>query len=58
MPSLIDRFLGCMLGHAVGDAVAAPYESMDAQTIYYSFGSTHDLVEEPLQAELCYTDDT
>jgi poly(ADP-ribose) glycohydrolase ARH3 len=58
MSSLLDRFLGCLLGHAVGDAVAAPYEGLDAQTIYYNFGSTRALVDEPLQAELCYTDDT
>ena len=56
--SLPDRFLGCLLGHAVGDAVAAPYEGLDAQTIYYNFGSTRALVDEPLQVELCYTDDT
>ncbi len=57
-PSLLDRFLGCLLGHAVGDAVAAPYKALDAQTIYYNFGSTRALVDEPLQPELCYTDDT
>jgi poly(ADP-ribose) glycohydrolase ARH3 len=58
MTTLPERFLGCMLGHAIGDAVAAPYEGMDAQTIYYSYGSTAALVEHPPQPELCYTDDT
>jgi len=39
-------------------AVAAPFEGLDAQTIHYNFGSTCALVDEPLQEELSYTDDT
>ena len=34
-PSLLDRFRGCILGQAVGDALGAPFETMPADAIYY-----------------------
>lgn len=57
-PSPLDRFLGCLLGHAVGDAVGSPFEGMDAASIYYGFGSTRRLVDNPPDVKFCYTDDT
>ena len=53
-----DRFAGCMLGLAVGDAVAAPFEGIDAYAIHRDFGGAAGIVREPPQPELCYTDDT
>src|SRR5436305_13481199 len=57
-PSTLDRFIGCLLGHAVGDAVGAPFDGMDAASIYYGFRSTRRLVDNPPDVEFCYTDDT
>ena len=57
-PSKLDRFVGCLLGHALGDAIGAPFEGLDATTIYYQFGSTRTLLQDPPFPELCYTDDT
>ena len=53
-----DRFLGCLLGQAVGDALGAPYEGLPADTIYWSFGPVHELLAEPTTETLHYTDDT
>ena len=56
--SLTDRFRGCILGQAVGDAVAAPFEGMPADAIYYGFGSARKILAKPPVDELVYTDDT
>src|SRR5688572_14563527 len=56
--SLRDRFLGCLLGHAVGDAVGAPVEGMPATAIWYDMGGARRLVENPPADRLVYTDDT
>ena len=53
-----DRFVGCLLGHAIGDALGAPVEGMPAQSIYYEFGGGGRLVARPPGEALCYTDDT
>lgn len=58
LPNLRDRFLGCLLGLAVADAVAAPFEGMPADVIYYSFGSARKILAKPPVERLCYTDDT
>jgi len=58
MPSRHDRFMGCMLGHLVGDAVAAPYEGMDAHLIYQMFGAAINVVKKPPVDRIYYTDDT
>jgi len=53
-----DRFLGCMLGHAIGDALGAPIEGLPAEAIYRDFGGAHRIVMRPPVDRLCYTDDT
>ena len=50
--------MGCILGHAVGDAVGAPFEGVPATAIWYEFGGSQKVVAEPPVEELCYTDDT
>jgi poly(ADP-ribose) glycohydrolase ARH3 len=54
----LERFLGCPLGQAVGDAVGAPYEGMPADHVFWSFGPASDLVRNPDGETLRYTDDT
>ncbi len=58
MHTVADRFAGCLLGLALGDAVAAPFEGLDAYAIHREFGGAAGIVRDPPQAELCYTDDT
>jgi poly(ADP-ribose) glycohydrolase ARH3 len=53
-----DRFAGCLLGLAVGDAVGAPYEGLKHTDIYFQFGTPDKLVTNPSGDPLCYTDDT
>jgi poly(ADP-ribose) glycohydrolase ARH3 len=57
-PSLQDRFLGCLLGLAVGDAIGAPFEGLPATAIWYDFGGARKLVSSPPVELLTYTDDT
>src|SRR3954471_3284676 len=57
-PTLTDRFRGCLLGLAVGDALGAPFEGIDAYGIYHAFGTARAIVERPPVDALCYTDDT
>ncbi len=45
LPTLSDRFCGCMIGLAVGDATGAPYEGLPGDVIFRS-GSCR---EEPRQ---------
>jgi poly(ADP-ribose) glycohydrolase ARH3 len=54
----VERFLGCLLGQAVGDGLGAPYEGLPADHIYWTFGPASGLVESPREATLRYTDDT
>ena len=56
--SLCDRFRGCILGQAVGDALGAPFEAMPADAIYYGFGFARKIVAAPPVERLEYTDDT
>ena len=53
-----DRFFGCLLGHAIGDAVGAPVEGMPATAIWYDMGGARKLVSDPTVEHLIYTDDT
>ncbi len=53
-----DRFAGCLLGLAVGDAVGAPYEGLTHADIFFQFGSPDNLVTNPSGDTLFYTDDT
>lgn len=57
-PSLLDRFRGCLLGLAVGDAVGAPFEGLSSETIYRDFGSVSRLISNLDLDEIQYTDDT
>jgi poly(ADP-ribose) glycohydrolase ARH3 len=53
-----DRFLGCLLGQAVGDAVGAPYEGLPPDFIYWSLGPAEEILAAPPTETLRYTDDT
>jgi poly(ADP-ribose) glycohydrolase ARH3 len=55
---MLDRFRGCILGQAVGDALGAPFETMPASAIYYGFGFARKIVAAPPVDRLEYTDDT
>jgi poly(ADP-ribose) glycohydrolase ARH3 len=55
---LSDRFLGCLLGQAIGDALAAPFEGVPPEAIYYQFGLARKIVDSPPIDQLVYTDDT
>jgi len=55
---MVDRFRGCMLGLAVGDAVGSPFEGVDGYGIFTTFGRAIDIVAHPPVEELTYTDDT
>lgn len=58
-PSQIEaRFLGSILGLAVGDATGAPFEGMPATAIHYDFGGARRAIERPVLDLLAYTDDT
>src|SRR5579883_118387 len=54
----VDRFAGCLLGLAVGDAIGAPYEGLTHADIFFQFGSPEKLVKNPSDDTLFYTDDT
>jgi poly(ADP-ribose) glycohydrolase ARH3 len=53
-----DRFVGCLLGLAVGDAVAAPYEGVPAEFILHECGPTPEIIAQAGKRTLRYTDDT
>ncbi|HEX4610041.1 MAG TPA: ADP-ribosylglycohydrolase family protein [Urbifossiella sp.] len=53
-----DRFTGCLLGLAVGDALGAPYEGLTGFDIFFGFGPPDAIVKNPSGDTLYYTDDT
>lgn len=53
-----DRFLGCLLGLAVGDALGSRYEGLPDWYLLDSVGSGADIVLHPKGDTLHYTDDT
>lgn len=55
---MIERFRGCLLGLAVGDAVGLPFEGIDGYGIFQSFGRAIDIVRSPPVENLSYSDDT
>ncbi|OWK43232.1 ADP-ribosylglycohydrolase family protein [Fimbriiglobus ruber] len=57
-PDLSDRFLGCLLGLAVGDALGAPYEGLTSSDIFFRFGAPDVIARNPSGDTLFYTDDT
>ncbi len=56
--SLEDRFIGCLLGLAVGDALGANFEGQSAESIRKRFPTVRHLIQNPPAGELWYTDDT
>ncbi len=55
---LYSRFLGCLLGSAVGDAIGAPWEGLTSFDIHQLAGPALEKVFHPDADELDYTDDT
>jgi poly(ADP-ribose) glycohydrolase ARH3 len=53
-----DRFVGCLLGLAVGDALGAQFEGQSPEFIAQHYRSAADLVDRSPPGELWYTDDT
>ncbi|HVT79895.1 MAG TPA: ADP-ribosylglycohydrolase family protein [Phycisphaerae bacterium] len=58
MPSLLDRFKGCLIGHAVGDGLGAPFEGLTSELILAGHGRAADIVAHPPVETLYCTDDT
>lgn len=56
MPSLQDRFRGCLIGLAIGDALGARYEAQSADSIRARFPDPTALFD--ITDEIWYTDDT
>jgi poly(ADP-ribose) glycohydrolase ARH3 len=56
-PTLSERFRGCLLGLAVGDALGGRFEAQSASALRARFATTTALIDYP-QDELWYTDDT
>src|SRR4051794_6449518 len=56
MPSLRDRFRGCLIGLAVADALGGRFEAQDAYSLRARFPSVAALIAHP-QDEIWYTDD-
>jgi poly(ADP-ribose) glycohydrolase ARH3 len=53
-----DRFLGCLLGQAIGDGLGARYEGLPDYLILETVGTGHEIVKNPTGDILYYTDDT
>src|SRR6185295_9359625 len=58
MPTVADRFAGCLLGLAVGDAFAAPFEGVPDWFILAERGLPDQFMQAPLNDPMRYTDDT
>ena len=56
--SLGDRFSGCLLGLAVGDALGGHFEAQDPEWIRARYPAPADLIANPPSAPWHYTDDT
>jgi ADP-ribosylglycohydrolase len=39
-----NRFLGCLLGQAVGDALGAPFEGLPADFVFWDQGPVQELL--------------
>lgn len=58
LPSLKDRFAGCLLGLAVGDALGGHFEGQSADWIGRRYRAPEALIANPPEAPWHYTDDT
>jgi poly(ADP-ribose) glycohydrolase ARH3 len=58
LPTLEERFAGCLLGLAVGDALGAHFEGQSPDYLARRYRRVSDLIENPPPGELWYTDDT
>ncbi|MBN1851274.1 MAG: ADP-ribosylglycohydrolase family protein [Pirellulales bacterium] len=58
LPSVEDRFAGCLLGLAVADALGAHFEGESPEVLAYRYRNAEDLIQNPPAGELRYTDDT
>src|SRR5262249_13003837 len=56
-PILKDRFLGCLLGLAIGDALGGTFEARTAESIRSQLPTVDALIRYP-EEEIWYTDDT
>ncbi len=54
---ILDRYRGCLLGLAVGDALGGKFEAQSADAIRARFPTAEALINYP-QEEIWYTDDT
>jgi poly(ADP-ribose) glycohydrolase ARH3 len=57
-PTLEERFTGCLLGLAIGDALGANFEGQSAEYMARHYDTAGDVFEYPPPGELRYTDDT
>lgn len=56
-PAMKERFQGCLLGVAIGDALGGKFEGQTADAIRQRFPTVESLIHYP-QEEIWYTDDT
>lgn len=56
--NLEDRFAGCLLGHALGDALGVPFEGVPGDAIVRDLGGAHKFLNTLPLDELIYSDDT
>src|SRR5262249_38363211 len=57
-PTLHDRFRGCLLGLAVGDALGGRFEAQSPDALRARFPTVASLIDDYPKDELWYTDDT
>lgn len=57
-PTTEERFVGCLLGLAVGDALGAHFEGQSVDYMERRYRTASDLIENPPPGEHWYTDDT
>jgi poly(ADP-ribose) glycohydrolase ARH3 len=55
---VVEQFVGCLLGQAIGDGLGAPFEGLPADSVYWGYGAPDELVKNPTGETLRYTDDT
>ena len=57
-PTTRDRFRGCLLGLAIGDGLGARFEGQPAAFVRGRYPTVRELIDNPPNNELWYTDDT